>query len=58
MTAMRLHCCRSIDTCDFPKADIAYGVAEHQPITSAYMFESHAVRQTPPITAQIGQLSV
>ena len=31
---------RSTDTCDFPKAGIAYGVAECQPITSASMFES------------------
>jgi hypothetical protein len=31
--------------CDFPKADIAHGVEERQPITSAYNFESHPVRQ-------------
>lgn len=27
-------------TCDFPKADIAHGVAERKPVTSAFMFES------------------
>lgn len=52
-----LYSCRSNDNLDLPKADTAYVVAEPQPITSVYMFESRAVRQTPPITAQIGQLS-
>jgi hypothetical protein len=56
-SAKRLHSCRSNDNLDLPKADTAYVAAEPQPITLVYMFESCAVRQTPPIAAQIGQLS-
>ncbi len=40
-----LYSCRSNDNLDLPKADIAYGAAEAQPITSAYMFESPTVRR-------------
>lgn len=39
---------RSTATWDLPKADIACGVAERQPIISAYMFESHSVRHFSP----------
>lgn len=45
LTAMRHLSGRSTAACGVPKADIAHGVAKRKPITSAYMFESHPVRQ-------------
>lgn len=51
MLASRPHSGHSTDTCDFPKADIVYGVAGRQPITSADMFVPLRKRSPDPAAA-------